>query len=790
MTAKFLNNYPAKNALRIISQNRKFVIITSILFLLGIPLIAFTGLLEGYLSSLEQVKEDYTTYFSCEAYVAIGCFCAGIAVFMGMFCGIRAFEEEWSKTRVDMLYALPLNGTQRFFSNYLGGLIMYIVPYLISVLLGWIICLIMIPMITALDGSFAEEIKEIYSYYFLGSFGLGVLMWMYYSISALTASCCGTMFENIYTNLLLNLLIPGTFAAVLGIVTNEVSGLDFEYSWDFIGYMSPIGGLIYLVYLFEEKDSSFFNLGSYSSTYEGYGGAAENSGFIPAYVRWIVVIILLTAGLTVFAWKLYQKRKAEHVGKPFVYIWIYYVILTAVTICILCVADVEDDAAIAAIIFSAIVYFIMEVIRKRGFKKFWLSAVTYVVTVVTAFGLFFLTVTTDCFGRTKYIPAVASITSVELQFNSIETSRGTSYHLIYKDKETISAIRNFHKEYLDNHDTLGTQLQNLAKEYHYDLRYDYDTMNNGYEFFDFAENVGGRGEYYCNHFPQTDFSVTYHTIAGTTIHRSYQIYPDEYFNLMQFCIGTEAYTQANANLLKNRLLSEYRNYNQKTHSYEIPYQCEMNVYYFTDQNFESRQEFYISDTENSIQKLKDAYQQDMQNFTFEHYQKDRILCYLEDMPIYESLSGTVSILKDWGFQEFHLADILANSMQNSSSSYNQMEMQIIAPENYSTGSLHYPSWLPNTQPTILFKNQVAYEDILPIMSDSELKQYAPDIAELFNCARINYLGNERCYLLVINGKYYFIQEQNSNIVEKFIQKDNFYYQNQLINSNFASYHIF
>ena len=116
------------------------------------------------------------------------------------------------------------------------------------------------------------------------------------------------------------------------------------------------------------------------------------------------------------------------------------------------------------------------------------------------------------------------------------------------------------------------------------------------------------------------------------------------------------------------------------------------------------------------------------------------------------------MLKDWGFQEFHLADILANSMQNSSSSYNQMEMQIIAPENYCTGSLHYPSCLPNTQPTILFKNQVAYEDILPIMSDSELKQYAPDIAELFNCARINYLGNERCYLLafVINGKYYFI----------------------------------
>ena len=526
MTAKFLNNYPAKNAVRIISQNRKFAIVTCILSLLGIPLILGAGMMEGYLDALSRTRDTYHYSFSCYPYMLIGGFCGAVAVLLGIFCGIRAFEEEWNKTRVDMLYSLPLNGTQRFFSNYIGGFMMYTVPYIVSVLLGWIILLIMSPLIISNVGApAAEEFHEFYLYYFLGSLGLFALMCMYYTISAVCASCCGTLFENIYTNLLLNVLIPGTCAAVLAVITNEVSGLDFEYSWDFIGYISPIGGLIYLIYILIEKGIDF-DFSDYTSSYQAYGGSSEKSGLIPAYTRWIIVIIVLTAALLVLAWKLYQRRKAEHVSKPFVYIWLYYLIISAVTACILCIGAADADALFAVILFSAIVYFIMEVIRKRGFKKFWLSVVTYIVTIAIAIGGYNLITATECFGRTKYIPPVGTVTSVDISFREtgLRGYDSADYHLTYKDRETISKIQEFQRNYIQNHYDFMKQLNALCTEYHYQLQYNYNAALESYENYDYKT---ADSDWNC--FETTSFTVTYHTIAGTSIHRSYDLYADEYF---------------------------------------------------------------------------------------------------------------------------------------------------------------------------------------------------------------------------------------------------------------------
>ena len=784
MTAKFLNNYPAKNAVRIISQNRKFVIILSILSLLGIPMMMFTGLLEGYLETLDDVRNTYTNYFNCGPYVAIGGFCAGIAVFLGMFCGVRAYEEEWNKTRVDMLYALPLNGTQRFFSNYAGGFVMYIVPYIVSILLGWIMLLIMIPMILSLDNSLAEDVNQIYLYYFLGSLGLGVLMWMYYTISAITAGCCGTMFENIYTNLLLNLLIPGTFALVLGAVTEHVSGLDFEYSWDAIGYMSPIGGAIYIAYLISEKGLDADWGYSYSDSYHGYGGLPETSGFIPTYLRWIFTIIILTAGLTVLAWKIYQHRKAEQVGTPFVYKWIYYIILTAVTVCILCVAAFEDDFFIAAIIFSAIVYFIMEVVRKRGFKKFWLSAVTYVVTVVVAIGGYALAVMTDCFGRVNYIPPVGTIASVEITFDNQVSSSSSQYTLNYRDREMISKLRDLHKDYLDNHESLKEQLTELSEEYHYSLIYDYNynnaMINSSYSYDDYLDKAYSHVDG-SRYFSGGYFTLTYHTIAGTSIHRSYDLYPDEYLNLMEICSGTEAYAEANGRLLKNRLMNEVRTYNNTTHEYEIPANTSFEINSSPVSRVSTTQKIFVNNTETSIQQLADSYQQDLQNLSFEHWGKDRIFGYIQNMPIYESCSNTLNLLKEWGFKEFSLNEILSFEMQGSSADSSLLEVQIYAPENYCTGSLHYPSWLAHPDATALFKKQTAYEDVFTILYQSEMQKYYPEFTEILQYARPSYTSKERCYLLVINGAKYLIPEANSDAVEKLISKGSSYYLNKIWN---------
>ncbi|MBE6877112.1 MAG: hypothetical protein E7496_10435 [Ruminococcus sp.] len=772
MTAKFLNNYPARNALRIISQNRKFAIVTSILYLLGIPLMMFAGMTEGYLSVLSSAEKISGYSFNCEPYVFIGGFCAAIAVFLGFFCGIRAFEDEWNKTRVDMLYSLPLNGTQRFFSNYAGGFLMYSVPYLVSVVIGWIILLIMLPMIQRLDtlpAEYTDEFKQFYLYYFLGTLGLFALMCLYYTISAVCASCCGTLFENIYTNLLLNALIPGTFAAVLAVITYNIEGLDFEYSWDFIGYMSPVGGLIYLAYLILDKGFDGYTA-NYDNTYCGYGGTPENQGIIPAFIRWIVCILLLTIVLTVLAWKLYQRRKAEHVGKPFVYSWIYYVILTAVTICILCISAVEDDFIIAVLLFSAIVYFVMEVIRKRGFKKFWLSVVTYIATVAVAFGGYILITVTDAFGRVSYIPALATVASAEITFSGYGSGRSTQYDLTYKDRETLSKIQDFQKNYLQNHDNLTEELKNLSQGYHSQLYYDY----NSYDYSSISS------DYYDNYnlFSTTVFTVTYHTITGTNIHRNYQLYHDEYLEIMQICASTDAFAEANARLLKNRLTSDVQEYNDKTHQYEIPANTSFEVNYFYNNDTESTQRLYLTDAENTITSLADIYQEDMQNLSFENLCTDEILGYIQSLPVYESCSGTVSFLKGLGFSEFNLLDALGS--QYNTAYQNMLEIRIFAPENYCSGSLNYPSCLFSTQSEMYLKeNSEVYQDIVMMSDSMTTAQYCPELAEVLSHARRHYISSEPCYLIYLNGYEFMIPQEYSGTVENMIKLGDNYYHNKL-----------
>ncbi len=788
MTAKFLNKYPVRNAIRVIEQNRKFAIILSILFLLGAPLTMGSLLSEVYREAWENAHDvPYSgMYDAVGAYAVIGVCCASVAVALGIVCGVRAFEDEWNKSRVDMLYALPLNGTERFFSNYIGGLVMYLVPYIVSTLISWIILLIMMPMIENLSPeSFTEEfgmeLPRLYLYYFLGTFGLGLLMWMYYTITAISASCCGTLFENIYTSILLNLLIPGTFAAVLGVITAHVEGLEFEYSWHFMGYMSPIGGLIYLVYMISElvidQSSSIWYYGEYT------GGEFTQKGLIPAYVRWAITVIIITAALLVLAWKLYQYRKAEHVGKPFVYSWIYHLVITAITVCILCISSAEDDFLPAVILFSAIVYFIMEVVRKRGFKKFWKSIITYALTVILSIGLYVLTIATECFGRVNYVPPVSMITAAELQFSD-RNMDNQDFVLSYTDKETIQKITEFHQHYLENHDTLEEQIDTAGEEFPFILNYYYDASNPygnySYETYDknAAINSYSEYEYYEEYttpsmeIPEYQISLMYHTIAGTSIYREYSLYPDEYAEFLNVYLGTEAYAEAGSQYMVRTLQQALTHYNEQTHRSEM----NQNTLTVSDNRSQSNntQTLKLPDAKENYLQLAEAYRKDLETFDFNHCFHDVICCYVEGVPVYDSFSETLTLLEKWGFKAIDQSGIILSEYTEET-----LEVQIYAPENYFTGALQYPTFRMNVgNHTMLFREGRAdYQDVF--INTDDIATYYPEFGKLLDCARKQYISSEPCYLMIINGNGYFIPEKFSSYAEALIQKGYNYYRDNL-----------
>ena len=786
MTARFLHSFPARNAFRLVNQNKKFFIVTCILQLLGIPLIMGSGMLEVYYSERRELTHDYSSYnFNYEAYMAIGCFCLGIAVLLGIFFGINAYREEWDKSKVDMLYSLPLTNKQRFFSNYLGGLGMYVIPYIGAVLLGWIVIFIMTPLVrSVIDSNSVNELNMIYKYYLLITIGLFFLMCLYYTISALIASCCGTLFENIYTNILLNLLIPGTFAACLVVITEIIDTMDFEHSWNFIGYTSPIGGLIYLVYLVFGKGVDVYY--SYGSTYTATAGELGDLGLVPAYLRWILIIVVLTVAVFILAWRLYEHRKAEHVGRPFVYIGIYYVILTAITVCILCILEAGIEALIPVLIFSAIVYFIMEVIRKRGFKKFWFSAICYIITVVVALASMFSISATNAFGRAYYIPALASVTSVKLEFENYNNNM--NYELNFKDKEIISKIQDFQKECNQHHKNhYSTQLENAIDGY-YDLNYSnnykyYDEYNGYYEYYEDIESAVHYN--YDSGYNNNDYiyetntknrpyisscatlGITYYTMTGSAIYRTYALYADEYINLMDMCIGTEVYAEANYNLLKSRLENIYQQYDNTMSEPYYPSKINFTaappniIDYYRSYESEQYIQIQLSDVESNLNLLTEAYQRDLKNMTSEEFRTSEIICNILGLPVRACNQETYALLQKWGFEEFSLYQkyysILGTDTQ-------KLDIRIYAPETYQTSSLQYPS---NTLQNIYVKpdasNIPSYENTIYSIVDLDTS-----LQDLMQVARKHYISSKPCYVLVINNSKYIIPLEYSELAEQVI----------------------
>lgn len=823
MTVRFLHNFPARNALRVVSQNRKFAIVTCILQLLGIPLIMGSLMLEAY---NENATEHYVGS-NVWAYASIGLFCATVSVMLGIFFGIHAYREEWDKSKVDMLYSLPLTGRQRFFSNYLGGLGMYVIPYIVACLIGWIVMLAFTPLVRSVMDT-TEEINSIsllYRYYFLITFGLLLLMWMYYTISVLITSCCGTLFENIYTNVLLNLLIPGTLAILLAVICFNVNAISFEYSWDVIGHTSPIGGAIYLLYLLATKMetlSEYFMSDYYTSTYTATAGELGDLGLAPAYIRWALIIILLTTAILILAWRLYEHRKAELVGKPFIYLGIYYIILTAIAVCILCITQASSETLIPVLIFSMIVYFIMEVIRKRGFKKFWMSAISYVITVVVTLGGLQIVSVTDAFGRANYIPALASVTSVKVELSEPDNRYYPEYELNFNDKDTISKIRDFHKlcnthrkdnytkqieEHLDGYYTLYLHdisdddtntpdteiyddkeyIQNSFKQYEFRTSDQDATESYDYEYEDYYSARIYR-RLAADYEACSTVGLTYYTITGSAIHREYRLLPDEYLQILEICMQTDTYVEAMGNLLKCRLDRTYKESQyidtktirtypaQTTFFVNPPLNQQSYRQYSSSSDFS--QKFTINNVATKMYALRTAYENDLRNSTPEQLRTDEIICYVCALPVYSCYTETCALLKDWGMKEFSLGDNYAD-LQNTyyTSDTSALYIRIYAPGTYTSLSLDYAV---NTFDSFRFKPDSAGSDIpcyesMYFYTDNfggYLRSYNSALYDLLKVARTQYISNDPCYVLVINSNRYVIPAEYADLVQKVIAKGN------------------
>lgn len=605
-----------------VRSKTKMAIIIGILHLVAAPAVVLAAIISVYSGSDVD---------GIGAFAVIGVITTAVAGFMGIIIAIDSFSCLHNKSVVDMRLSLPLTANQRFFSNYLSGLAVYIVPFLaaqVFSLLGMGYGLAFMDGRTFkreywISGGLAD--MDYVCHYFsqfmpalLKLIFVGTLtMLMLYTLTVLVTVCCGSKFESIAYTILINIMIPLTIYLVFMSMFSNLFGVDiYDTVARLLMHTSPAGGIVTAAEW--STGEPFISLGNKN------------------YAVWAVVYILLTAAMGAGAFLLYRKRRAEQVSKPFVFKALYYVITTLAIFCIYSAFYVSDgyDNIIAALLTTAIVYFILEVIANRGFRKIWLSGVKYIGAMAASVLIIFAAQKTEGFGMVTRVPKASSVNYVELNYSGFystfylpfeyneETGIQGRTLLTFKEAENIETVINAHQTAVDNRND---------------------------------------GRLHVT----PGFEVTYHLKNGSTMKRQYTGLPSEESEIISRLDLTEEYKTQVAEIYSRRILKSVTDY-QANEKYNPEYTAKQTVRFnrFNNQNDGSSIRMSELIKKNFFEQLAEAYSKDIMNITEESYYSSDLKNIYDlsgpsiDLTVPENFKNTMELIEYFGFRIVGKEDII------------------------------------------------------------------------------------------------------------------------------------
>lgn len=603
-----------------IIENKKLLIINSILELIGLPVIAILGLFEVYAN-----YNNYIYFINIDAIMIVSWIAVGISIFLGLIIPTFSFRYLYTKSLTDMNYALPLTTKQRFSADYLSGLLVYIVPPAAAAILSLII--------VAIGGIFLDvhEFWEEFGNVLLVGLIVYIGMILLYTLCVFAIVCCGSTLECGFSEILINLVIPGAIACTFYAIYSSVHfGLDGEslfYSPIFTS-TSPVGNVIFLIeYIDEFMDSNLAAI---------------------TYIRWIVPEFVVIAAFIIFTYILYKKRNAEDVSKPYVFRGFYYVIITLLIFCILSLVILTESGIVAGIIGCAIVYFLIETVSKRGFKKFYMAILRFVATVAAVFIFCNVCSSTNGFGAGKYVPRVSSIESVGIDLS--DSRYGDIYDsIVFKDKDVIQATTQMQKN-----------LINLKYSNFEGVTTTGSTLPNEQDGIILQET--------------SSIGIKYYMKNGSTVVRNYYISSDMIADLITKIYLSEEYADYLSNNLASTIITKgsSSDYHYDEDFDQIPYTLNgsMSVYNKLLTNIGTKSLSY-----NDVDEIRKAYREDILAMTEDDLKNSAVLGYIESSfyPVRETYTNTIALLDKY----CNFTEKSEISLESLKSSYSDMEVNVI-----------------------------------------------------------------------------------------------------------------
>ncbi|WP_455529281.1 hypothetical protein [Ruminococcus sp.] len=548
--------------------------------------------------------ENHNLYYNDSEYtpfiiIAVISFCLSIA--MGIVIPMMNFRYLYNKSLVDMNYSLPLTHRQRFLADFFSGLSVYIIPALIGAAVAGIELLIGSAFI-----DMSEVLRSVPDFIRMGTVVI-MGMILLYAVSVFAISFAGSTFEALFSIAAVNIMIPSFISVTwINIVKAANYGLtDESIVKNFTFFTtSPIGVFGYFIH------------SASVSSFNRYSSAFTDS----MYTNFMLRTLLFTAAVVFITYLLYRHRKAEDVSKPYVYKAFYYAIMSVAVYCIFSLLNMTklSSGILAAFIISGILWFVMEVIRRRGFKRFWTAAVSFGVTSAAVLCVIKAIDATHGLGRAKATPSASSVTDVEIELFSFIDSKN-----VFHDKQIINDAIELNKELVDRHFRYD--------EYEYELS-DYDPDM-------YTGNRTHKGKYILD---ETDITITYYTGSGSAMIRTYLVPSEMLTKLVSDIITSEEYADQTADELYRRSLrkanDEYYAYYDEIDENEAKY-CSFNI---NDKvNIGKLAVFTAAEGK----ELTEAIRRDIIDMTPEDLRNSEYYCELENQIITSAFKNTIDFFE-------------------------------------------------------------------------------------------------------------------------------------------------
>lgn len=691
-----------------ILENKKFLFIVSVLHLIGYPVIAFT--IRYYSEHPDNTDESYAI---------ASCIALAISILSGAIIAISIFNYLYKKSTVDMNLSLPLTTRQRFLSEYFAGLTIYIVPAIIGGLIGTVILL-----------TGKHELMEVVKYtIYIGSIVI-IGMILYYSLTVLILSCCGSLFETILSTLLINAMIPASiYLLSYTIISNDSFGLSSNSLFlNQIFISSPIGNAAFIIYFFDNVNM--------------YGNVNTN-----LYVHWLIPTLIFTVLIVLLSYFLYKKRKAEQVSKPYVYKFIYYAILFFVTFCIISIFKVStgssdytaqtdstpiDASFFPAVMCSGIVFFIMEIISNRGFKKFWLSILKFAGTITCIYAVLLLCHATNGFGVNKYVPLESAVDNVIIDFDNTST-----YNLPIRNKHTIHDVVSLHEKVIkEKYEDKNTSHKEIPES----------------ELDQRIKN-GALATYNRN-----NISITYYLKNGSILTREYNV-------------SDEQMEQLYASMMTGRDYAEYC-YHKLSYSFAFRVENDKNARNIEIYNKINQKISTTKLTVDEFSKLIKAYKNDIENMSADSFYTDKIIGTIDlEYPIRESFINTLNFLEE--YCNISIDDFEVTSLGDNNTVAIFKDVVQIVKGNYDKYCYddYYNSYAQSSY-TILSKYislcDNSPKSVAEYSRDSIVNEIVnkKEFIDLLNNASVYYDNDEIGGIIVVNNQILYLSPEYKERVEK------------------------